>query len=108
MKRKTNLTLNEQSLIQSTTPIDIFNQVAQSDADVTEAYSDLPSGRFSAKKSNFSGGIQHIEMTSVPNVYQKNEYKQAIKEMKAKGFRMDDIARKLGISPSYAYQLARE
>ena len=49
-----------------------------------------------------------MEMTSVPEVNRKYEYKQAIKEMRAEGLQMEDIARRLGISTSYAYQLARE
>lgn len=82
--------------------------MAQSDADLTEAYSNIPGGRVSAKKRNYSGGIQRMEMTSVPDVNRKYEYKQAIKEMRAEGLQMEDIARKLGISVSYAYRLARE
>ena len=49
-----------------------------------------------------------MEMKSVPDVNRKYEYKQAIKEMRAEGLQMDDAARKLGISVSYAYQLTRE
>ena len=49
-----------------------------------------------------------MEMTSVPEADHKYEYKQAIKQMRSEGLPMEDIARKLGISTSYAYQLARE
>ena len=49
-----------------------------------------------------------MEMISVPDVNRKYEYKQAIQELCAKGLQMEDIARKLGVSTSYAYQLARE
>jgi len=49
-----------------------------------------------------------MEMTSVSDVNRKYEYKQAIKEIRAVGLQMEDIARKLGISTSYVYQLARE
>lgn len=40
------------------------------------------------KKRNYSGGIQRIEMTSVPDVNRKYEYIQAIKELCAKGLQM--------------------
>ena len=93
---------------QPANPSDIFKQVAQSDADVTEAYSKVPGGRFSAKKVNYPGGVQHMEMTSVPDVEHKYELKQAVKQMKKDGLEMEEIARKLGISTSYAYQLNRE
>ena len=49
-----------------------------------------------------------MEMTHVPEVDKKYQHKQAIKEMRTDGLPMEDIARKLGISTSYAYQLARE
>ncbi len=48
-----------------------------------------------------------MEVTSVPDVNRKYEYKQAFKEIRAEGLQMEDIGRKLGTSTSYAYQLAR-
>ena len=108
MAKNTYIVQCQNNDIQSNNPRDLFNQVAQSNADLTEAYSNIPGGRVSAKKRNYSGGIQRIETTSVPEVNRKYEYKQAIKEMRAEGLKMEDIARKLGISISYAYQFARE
>lgn len=108
MAKKTDLIPTKQAVIQPVTPKELFNHVAQSTADVAEGYSNIPGGRVSAKKRNYSGGIQRVEMTHVPEVGKQYQYKQAIKEMKAEGLPMEDIARKLGISTSYAYQLAKE
>lgn len=106
--RKDIISTENNKEIQPTTPRELFNQVVQSSADVTEAYSNFPGGRVSAKKVHYSGGIQRMEITNVPTADRKYEYKQAIKEMRHEGIPMEDIAKKLGISTSYAYKLARE
>ena len=108
MAKKTDLIPANHTGIQPATPRELFNHVVQSTADVAEEYSNIPGGRVSAKKRNYSGGVQRVEMTHAPEVDKKYQYKQAIKEMRADGLPMEDIARKLGISTSYAYQLARE
>lgn len=78
------------------------------DPDIVEAIRDTPERRCVVEKRKYSKDVQEMRAMAVQKTLQKKDYKEAIKRMKADGQEMEDIARKLGISTSYAYKLCRE
>lgn len=49
-----------------------------------------------------------MQMTYVPPVNRKYEHAEDIKAMRKEGIPVEEIARKMGISTSYVYQILRE
>lgn len=86
----------------------MISHVASSTESKTEYYTEVKGGRVSAVKTNYPGGIEQLELTKAPALDHKYEYSATIKKMYKEGKRMEDIAKIIGISTSYAYKLARK
>lgn len=87
----------------------LVSDVAESAADHIIAYKDIDGvGRITAEKMNMPGGTSEYKLTAVPKPTKKKYLRDDVKAMKKNGESMEEIARKTGMSTSYAYKLNRE